>query len=69
MRLDQRQTGGSGLRTGDLILLRKERLNNVKYVSQSETERVPSEKFGHCVARATGGATGTAGPVSFATDG
>jgi hypothetical protein len=69
MRLDQRQTDGSGLRTGDLVLLRKERLKNVKYVRYSETERMPSEKFGHCVARATGGATGTAGPVSFATGG
>jgi len=69
MRMDQRQTGGSGLRAGDLVLLRKERLKNVMYVSYSETERVPSEKLGHCVARATGGATGTAWPVSVATDG
>jgi len=69
IRLDHRPTDGSGLQTGHLVLLRKERLKNVKYVSYSETERVPSAKLGHCVLWATGDAAGTAGPVSIATDG
>ena len=49
MSLDHEQTDGIGLRTGDLVLLCKERLKNVKYVSYSETERLPSENLAHCV--------------------